>query len=139
MDVTMLKELATDEGSLFEGLSDNELTQCAEKFRIDEVLAGSTLTREGDYSYRFFMVLDGQVDVLRDFTTIATLGPGEYFGEMGVATDEPRNARVVATERSHVASMIGWDFRTMCEAIPLLGERIQLVIDARTAPAPTEG
>lgn len=135
MDVTTLKELAATEGSLFEGLSDDELAQCADKFQVDEVLAGSTLTREGDFSYRFFIVLDGRVDVLRDFETIATLGSGEYFGETGVASDEPRNARVVANERSSVASMIGWDFRTMCDAIPVLGERIQAVIDARAPEA----
>ena len=121
MDVAELKKIAADQGSLFDGLTDDELAQCADKF-------------EGDYSYRFFVVLDGQVEVLRDFETLATLGPGECFGEMGVATDGQRNARVVASERSHVASMIGWDFREMCDKIPTLGDRIEAIIDARTEP-----
>ena len=134
MELAALKELASQDDSLFAGLSDDELAQCADKFEVDEVLAGSALTREGDFSYRFFVVLDGQVEVLRDFETLATLGPGECFGETGVADDSPRNARVVATERSHVASMIGWDFRAVCDAIPVLGDRIQAIIDVRTEP-----
>lgn len=133
MEISTLKELAATDGSLFAGLTDDDLAQCAEKFVVDEVLAGSTLTREGDFSYKFFVVVDGRVDVLRDFETIASLGPGECFGETGVASDEPRNARVVASERSQVASMIGWDFRSMCDAIPVLGDRIQAIIDDRSA------
>ncbi|MEM7094690.1 MAG: cyclic nucleotide-binding domain-containing protein [Actinomycetota bacterium] len=132
MDVNTLTELAQQDGSVFADLTDAELAMCAEKLQVDEVLAGSTLTREGDFSYRFFVVLDGEVEVLQDFSSVATLGPGQCFGEMGVASDEPRNARVVATERSHVASMIGWDFRDLCEAIPTLGGRIQSIIDARS-------
>ena len=78
------------------------------------------------------MCIRDRVEVLRDFETIATLGVGDCFGETGVASDEPRNARVVASERSKVASMIGWDFRAVCDAIPVLGERIQAIIDERS-------
>ena len=134
MELATLKELAGQDDSVFAGLTDDELAQCADKLEVEEVLAGSALTRQGDFSYRFFVVLDGQVEVLRDFETLATLGPGECFGETGVADDAPRNARVVATERSHVASMIGWDFRAMCDAIPTLGDRIQALIDLRSEP-----
>lgn len=131
MDISTLRDMAATDGSLFAGLTDDDLGKCAEKLQVEEVLAGSALTREGDFSYKFFVVLEGQVDVLRDFDTIATLGPGECFGETGVAGDEPRNARVVASERSQVATMIGWDFREVCEAIPVLGDRIQAIIDSR--------
>jgi CRP-like cAMP-binding protein len=127
MDVEKLRDI-----ELFAGLSEEDLAKCASAFEHQQVLAGTPLTREGDFSYRFFVVLDGQVEVLQDFESVATLGPGECFGEMGVASDEPRNARVVATERSEVASMIAWDFRQTCEQVPVLGERIQQVIDQRS-------
>ena len=127
MDVEMLRGVG-----LFEGLSDADLDKCASAFEQQEILAGTPLTREGDFSYRFFVVLDGEVEVLQDFESVATLGPGECFGEMGVTSDGPRNARVVATERTEVASMIAWDFRQTCEEVPILGERIQQIIDLRS-------
>lgn len=72
---------------LFEGLSDDELAQCAERFEEVEILAGG-MVQEDDFSYRFFIVLEGEADALQDFEHIATLRPGDYFGEMGLVSGE---------------------------------------------------
>jgi len=63
---------------------------------------GTVLIREGDPADAFYLVLSGQVQVMRRSeqgpdVAIATLGPGQYFGELGLLTGHPRNASVVAT------------------------------------------
>lgn len=132
MDADALRSI-----DLFDGLTEEELAQCAELFETTEILAGSGLAREGDFSYKFFVVLDGEVDVLRDFDHVATLGAGDFFGEMGVVTGERRNARVVAKTRCNVAWVMPWDFQKMTDDHALVAERIQAVIDERAKSLPT--
>ena len=126
---------------LFEGLSDEVVATCAERFQELELLAGSGLAREGDFAYKFFVVLDGEVEVQRDFTHVATLGPGDFFGEMGVMSGGRRNARVLAKTRCRVGWMTAWEFDAMLEEYPEVARRIQAVVDERmqTVPEPPPG
>jgi CRP/FNR family cyclic AMP-dependent transcriptional regulator len=119
---------------LFDGLTSDELEACAGQFEEIEVLAGGGMIREGDYSYKFFVVVEGSVDVLRDFVPVATLGPGEYFGEMGVVTGDKRNARVVAKQRCIVGRLMTWDLRQLMDEYPSIGAHIQATIDERARP-----
>lgn len=123
--------------SLFDGLADDVVEQCAAKFQETEMLAGSVLAREGDFAYKFFVVLDGEVEVQRDFTHVATLGPGDFFGEMGVIEGGRRNARVLATTRCRLAWMLSWDFNEMTTDHPEVAERIRAAVDLRSA-SPTD-
>ncbi len=133
MDAEALKDV-----KLFEGVDQATLERCAALFQETEILAGSGLTREGDFSYKFFVVLDGEVEVLRDFDHVANLGPGDFFGEMGVVADARRNARVVALTRCRLAWMMGWDFQTMTAEHPEIAARIQAVVDERMASLPSD-
>ncbi|MGA9277258.1 cyclic nucleotide-binding domain-containing protein [Ilumatobacter sp.] len=126
MEVDQLRAL-----SLFEGLSDDELADCAGRFNEVEIVAGSSLAKQDDYAYKFFVVLDGEVDIHRDFTFVATLGPGEVFGEMALVKHEKRNARVTTKSRCRVACMMSWDFTAMTEQIPTVAERINAVVQER--------
>ncbi len=63
---------------------------------------GTVILREGDPADAFYLVVSGQVQVTRrteqgSDVAIATLGTGEYFGELGLLTGHPRNASVIAT------------------------------------------
>jgi CRP-like cAMP-binding protein len=118
---------------LFEGVADDVLEKWAGRFSETELLNGSGLAREGEFAYKFFVVLDGEVEVLRDFQHVATLGPGEFFGEMGLVDGERRNARIVAHSQCRVAWMMGWDFEAMTTESPEIAARIQSVIDERRA------
>lgn len=62
MEASRLRTVA-----LFEGLDDEELARCAAQFEEVKILAGSGMIREGDFAYRCFDVLDGEVEVLQDF------------------------------------------------------------------------
>jgi CRP-like cAMP-binding protein len=119
--------------ALFEGLSDEDLEQCAGRFEEMELLSGSGIAKEGDFSYKFFVVLEGEVDVLRDFDLVARLGAGDFFGEMGASADQPRNARVVAHTRCDLAVMMAWDFKTMLKEFPDVANRIDAKVAERMA------
>jgi CRP/FNR family cyclic AMP-dependent transcriptional regulator len=131
MDASRLRSVP-----LFEGMSDDDLRRCADLFEEAEILQGSGLAREGEFAYKFFVVLDGEVEVLRDFTPAARLGPGDFFGEMGLVGGERRNARVVAHTRCGVAWMMVWDFRTMAEEFPEIAGRIEKAVADRMSSLP---
>ena len=131
MESDRLKSVA-----LFEGLSDEELDQCAALFQETEMLAGSSLAKEGDFSYKFFVVLEGEVEVLRDFEHVAHLGEGDFFGEMGLMAGARRNARVSAHSRCQLAWMMGWDFEKMTEDFPAVAARIEKAVAERNASLP---
>jgi CRP-like cAMP-binding protein len=118
---------------LFEGLSGPELERCAERFEEREFPAGSSLARQGDFAYRFFVVVSGEVEVTRDFETIAVLGPGDFFGETGLVTGSRRNARVTARTRCVLASMMTWDFNAVTAAYPEIGARIEAALADRSS------
>ncbi len=126
MQVDRLRSL-----TLFEGLSDDELAGLADQFHEFEIFAGSSLAKEDDYAYKFFVVLDGDVDVHRNFEHIASLGAGDFFGETALVKGERRNARVTTKTRCRLACMMAWDFKAMTEQFPSVAARVDAVVDAR--------
>ena len=134
MDVELLAGLP-----LFEGLGTDERQELAERFQEMEILQGAGLAKEGDFAYKFFVVLDGEVDVLRDFDLVARLGPGDFFGEMALVSGERRNARVVAHSRCRLAWMMAWDFDALREQFPSVAARIDEVVAARMSRVEDNG
>jgi putative ABC transport system ATP-binding protein len=81
---------------LFKTLTPRQLTDVAEKMSKRHYAVGETIIREGDPGEEFFLVSDGEVEVIRADHEVACLGPGNFFGEVALISGEPRNATVVA-------------------------------------------
>jgi cyclic nucleotide-binding protein len=61
-----------------------------------EVPAGTHVTKQGEYAGAFFVILDGTAEVVKDGERVATLGPGDFFGEIGLFSSISRVAAVIA-------------------------------------------
>ncbi len=108
MDENRLKAIP-----LFSHLSDEEAHRLA-AFATETSLAdGQILMKQGDYSTELIAIEEGTADVLRDGEKIASLGPGDLIGEMGLLSREPRNADVIATSPMRVIKLTHWEIRRM--------------------------
>ena len=71
--------------------------QLARGLEAVTVPAGATVFRRGDVGDRYYVVESGRADVVGDGRVIASLGPGEGFGEIALLRRSTRTASVVAT------------------------------------------
>ena len=116
---------------LFEGLDDDALRAISKWVHELSVSEGSELVREGDYSYELTIIDDGQAEVVHDGQVVATLGPGDVFGEVGVVRRDLRNATVRATTPMRLITLTHWDMRRLTTRIPELKERLEALAAAR--------
>lgn len=106
--------------ALFGGLDGEQVATVAEQATEVDFAAGRVLARQGEVGTGFFIVAEGRVRVVRDGETLATLGPGEFFGELSVLDGQPRIAQVVAEEPTRCLALASWDFeRVLLDHPPL--------------------
>jgi CRP/FNR family cyclic AMP-dependent transcriptional regulator len=97
----------------FAELTEEDLRKIATFANEDSVPSGATLLREGDYSNEMIAIESGTADVLRDGDTVASIGPGDVIGELGVLEKELRNASVVATSPMRLIRLTNWDVKRL--------------------------
>jgi CRP/FNR family transcriptional regulator, cyclic AMP receptor protein len=127
MDTNRLAELP-----LFEGLDDDSLRAIAKSGHELSVQEGAEIVREGDYSYELTVIDEGQAEVISDGQVVATLGPGDVFGEVGVVRKDLRNATVRAATPLRLFTLTGWDLRRLRNRMPELAERIEALAAERS-------
>ena len=92
---------------LFGALSDDVLEYLATLLTVETPPAGATLFREGEDASAMFVVISGEVEVLKKSkrnmeARVAVLGPGDWFGEMSIVDIQPRSATVRALAPSRL-------------------------------------
>jgi CRP-like cAMP-binding protein len=120
---------------LFSDVEDSELAQIAPFADEQEVSEGTYLVREGDFSYEFMAIEEGEAEVLRDGEHVADLGPGDFFGEIGLLEKDRRTATVVAKTDMRLITLTGWDMKRMEKSMPEAVEKVRAVIEERRPPA----
>jgi CRP/FNR family transcriptional regulator, cyclic AMP receptor protein len=95
------------------------------------VPAGTVLITEGQPGHEFFVVLEGQASVTHNGVTIATLGPGDYFGEIALIEGGPRTATVTADEPMRVEVASEQEFRSLLDSTPGLARALVLPLARR--------
>ena len=107
----------------FSTLADEDLAAVAEVTVPRTFHAGEYVFREGDESDTCYVVRSGHVRAVREHAggrtiTLATLGPGEIFGELAIFDEERRSATVEALEETEVIAILAGDMRRMLREHP---------------------
>lgn len=86
----------------------------------DEVEVGldRVLAHQGDVGHEFFFVLDGHLMVLDGRTPIASLGPGDFFGEIALLDGRPRTATVRAEGITRLLVINHREFHSLMDEFP---------------------
>jgi CRP/FNR family transcriptional regulator, cyclic AMP receptor protein len=126
MDEARLKAIP-----LFAGLKRKERRSVAQQADEVDIEPGRKLVREGDFAYEFFAIEEGTADVRRGDQYLAELGPGDFFGEMGLIEDAVRNASVTATSPMRVLVLTGSAFRHIDREHPEVSKQIRKAIEQR--------
>ena len=101
---------------LFSGLDNRELQQIAASMRERRVSAGDVVLEQGAGGAGFFVVDQGEADVTVDGKPVASVGPGDYFGEIALLTGSDRTATVTAKTDMLCYGMTPWDFKPLVES-----------------------
>jgi CRP-like cAMP-binding protein len=101
--------------------------------RADEVdvQPGRLVCRKGDSANELYVIEEGTAKVVRDEQYLDELGPGDFFGEMGVVDDAPRNAHVVAITPMTLMILSGAALRELQREEPKLARQISSTIEQR--------
>jgi CRP/FNR family cyclic AMP-dependent transcriptional regulator len=98
---------------LFSNLSPEEARRLAAFATETSAAEGQILMKQGDYSTELIAVEEGTADVVKDGEVVASVGPGDLIGEMGLLRREPRNADVIATSPMRLMKLTHWEIRRM--------------------------
>jgi CRP/FNR family transcriptional regulator, cyclic AMP receptor protein len=126
MDEARLKAIP-----LFAGLGKKERRSVAQQAEEVDIEPGRHLVREGDFAHEFFAIEDGTAEVRRGEQFLAELGPGDFFGEMGLIGDVARNASVTAASPLRVIVLTGPAFRHLEREHPDVSKLIRKAIEER--------
>jgi uncharacterized protein YhbP (UPF0306 family) len=102
--------------SLFRDLPEHEVETLDAKLRTVKVGAGDVIVRQGAPADKFFIVVDGEVEVVHEdgeTRLLATLGQGQFFGEIAILRDTPRMATVRALKPTTLFAMERDVFRAL--------------------------
>ena len=135
---------------LFADLTRHELQSIARLFKDRRFPKGETVVKEGSGGAAFYVIESGEVTVTIGGDPRATLGPGDYFGEIALIDEGVRIATVTATEALVCYGLTLWELRPLVEANGVIGWKLlqtlakdlreaEQVIAELRAQAPTSG
>jgi nitroimidazol reductase NimA-like FMN-containing flavoprotein (pyridoxamine 5'-phosphate oxidase superfamily) len=125
--------------SVFRDLPASDLATVAGRLQSVSVEPGGIVVRQGAPADKFFIIVEGEVEVLREDDgqerTLNTLGPGDYFGEVAILRDSSRIATVrakspttlLAMDRDSLRSLVAGSLGTTEEFDRVIRERMTSV------------
>jgi CRP-like cAMP-binding protein len=122
--------------SLFSDMKASDLERIASLAQSHVFQEGETIIREGDRDGRLFVIVRGQVEVVKGLGKkheryVRTLGPLNYFGEMALIDDLVRSASVVAKRETGVLILDQWSLRQDIERYPAMAFELMRMLSQR--------
>lgn len=129
---------------ILEELPEDVLSDLAGRVRLHAFPAGKPVVRQGDRAQAFYVVRRGTLQVVEedratgDRRVLRVLGPGESFGELGLAEAAPRTATVEVIEDAQVFEIEKSTFERLLADmvhVPAFAPTLEAVAELRTLPA----
>jgi MFS family permease len=127
-ELALLREIP-----LFRPLPPPVLEQLASSLIPVKAAPGDAIIREGEPGDRFYVVRSGEVEVSSGGETVATLGPGDYFGEIALLRDVPRTATVTVKRDVELYALERDEFLGAVTGHPASAEAADAVVASRLA------
>jgi CRP/FNR family transcriptional regulator len=120
----------------FATLGEDDLAQVAHVVVPRSLQAGEIVFHEGDHSDTCYIVRIGCVRAVREHAggrmlTLATLSPGDIFGELAIFDEETRSATVEVVEDSEVVAILGQDMRRLLREHPDISIKLLAALSRR--------
>jgi small-conductance mechanosensitive channel/CRP-like cAMP-binding protein len=141
MEIVALREskrklAILDSVDIFHSLTIDERLQVAKASIYAPFANGEWLTRQGKTAHYLYVIATGEAEVLHEAadgtqTHIANLGAGQFFGEMGLMTGEPRSASVRALCNMECYRVEKATFEQLIKARPEIAEDVTRVMANR--------
>lgn len=124
-------QIATLKGyPLFSNVPAAEIVLLTRLVSLETYREGVVITKQGDRESKFFVIYRGEALVLitedrGQEQHVATLGRGNYFGELAMLFDRPRNATIRAGGQLELLALDATSFQTLLRKCPVLGSYIE--------------
>lgn len=105
---------------LFEGISAESMARLAAVTGELDFEPGQFIVLQGQVGTGLYVILEGSARVVRGSDELAQLGPNDFFGELSVIDQKPRNASVQAVGPTRCLALASWDLLDLLESDPKL-------------------
>ena len=125
---------------IFVGCGSRELGEIGRLADEVTVRSGKVLAKEGAPGHEFFVILEGSVDISRGGKKLATLGPGDFFGELAMLGRVPRTATATAATPARLLVVGHREFTSLLASQPAIRDKVLRAVAhriAELAPGPT--
>jgi CRP-like cAMP-binding protein len=98
---------------LFSSLDKKELAMLAKLVKEQTYQPGTTIVKAGAGGHGLYIIKEGEVSIIQDGRTVASMGPGQFFGEISVLDGGPRTADVRAESPTTCLALISWEVKPL--------------------------
>lgn len=120
---------------MFSSLNRKELRLIARTSDVIRVPKGTEIVTEGKLGHEFYLILSGSASVRRGGRKVASLSPGDYFGEMALLDKGPRTASVVAEEDCELLLLGQREFMSVLDQVPPVAHKLLVTMASRLREA----
>jgi CRP/FNR family cyclic AMP-dependent transcriptional regulator len=102
----------------FSGLDEKKRKSVASQGKELSYKAGDTIVGEGSMGVGFYLIVEGNAEVRKGGKVLASLGKGQFFGEMSLIDEHPRSADVIAVSPTKCWALSSWSFGSLVKSHP---------------------
>lgn len=120
---------------LFSACTNSELRRIRSSLDEVQVPKGKVMVEEGRIGLEFFLIVEGRAVVTRRGRKVATLGPGDHFGELALLDRHPRSASVTSETDMDLLVLSQRQFNSLLESVPTISRKLLAAMASRLREA----